>query len=211
MADPIQEQQQQQQQQQVVNEKPVTNAPAPTTTHGRAGGHINDQEVQFWKERGHDLLARPSEHINSRSPAGAQPWYAGFFECFSPVDTCLITCCLPCVTFGQVHHRMQRSAELEGYEPINTSCLLLCGAACVGLACVPVAMQRQMVREKYNLEGSCIGDLARTYCCGCCVLVQNDKEAQHRERLLRQGGGGSGGINEQYAPAPAMAVPGQQV
>ncbi|KAM3517422.1 hypothetical protein NHJ13051_008994 [Beauveria bassiana] len=179
-------------------------APAQASAPVQRNGVVNDQDVKFWTDRANDFLARPSEHIHSRSPHGAQSWFAGFFDCFNPIDTCLITWCLPCVTFGQVQHRIQRSGELEGFEPLNTSCLLLCGAACVGCFCVPVAMQRQMIREKYNLEGNCIEDIARTFCCGCCSIVQHDKEAQHRERLLRQGS-----VDEQYKTTPGMSYPPQ--
>ena len=47
-------------------------------------------------------------------------------------------------------------------------------------------MQRQDVREKYNLEGNCVEDLVASYCCPCCTLMQSDKEAEQREGLLQQ-------------------------
>lgn len=105
-----------QQQQQPV--QPAAGAPAHAPAQG---GPINDQDMKVWTTRANDILARPSEHLNSSSPAGAQSWAAGFFDCFNPIDTCLVTCCLPCVTFGKAQHRMHRSGELEGYEPVNTS------------------------------------------------------------------------------------------
>lgn len=46
-------------------------------------------------------------------------------------------------------------------------------------------MQRQVIREKYNLEGSCTMDLGAAYCCPCCTLMQSDKEAEHREGLTQ--------------------------
>ena len=82
---------------------------------------INDKYVAEWKERFNDVLARPGEHINQRSPEGAQSWSEAFFGCCSPIDLCLITYCLPCVTFGKTHHRLRKDATLAGYEPINTS------------------------------------------------------------------------------------------
>ena len=68
-------------------------------------------------------------------------------------------------------------------------------------------MQRAEVRAKYNLQGSCLEDLACSICCGCCSLIQQEKEAEHREPLLAQTG-----IKEQYSapagmtyePAPAQ-------
>lgn len=66
-------------------------------------------------------------------------------------------------------------------------CLLFCGSSCFGVHWIPTAMQRQNIREKYNLEGSCVKDLVASFCCPCCTLMQSDKEAAHREGLLPHG------------------------
>jgi hypothetical protein len=86
-----------------------------------AAGPINNDDVANWTARLNDVLARPGEYVNSKSPATAQPWYNSFFGCFAPIDTCLMSWCCPCVVFGRTHHRMRKGANLEGYEPINTS------------------------------------------------------------------------------------------
>ncbi|KAL8297987.1 hypothetical protein RB597_007040 [Gaeumannomyces tritici] len=172
-------------------EPTVAAAPAGGAAQNSTGP-INDRDVNEWKDRLNVVLAKPSEVINSKSPEGAQPWSVPFFGCFSPIDLCLITWCLPCVTFGKTHHRMHRDVELQGYEPINTSCLLLCASAAVGLAVIPVTMQRADIRQRYNLEGSCITDIAVACCCGICDLVQQDKEVAHREPLLAGGAGSKG-------------------
>jgi hypothetical protein len=72
---------------------------------------------------------------------------------------------------------------------MSVKCLLLCASGCVGLWWIPVAMQRQDIREKYNLQGDCVTDLLATCCCGPCVLCQGEKEAAHHEPLLAQQGG----------------------
>lgn len=177
-------------------------AAAPPAAPGAAPGPIDNADVEDWKNRVNDFLAKPAEVINSKSPEGSQSWFAGLFDCFNPIDSCLMTCCLPCVTFGKTHHRMKKSANLDGYEPVNTSCLLLVGSACVGLSIVPLALQRAEVRAKYGLEGNCISDILLSCCCGCCSLIQQDKEAEHREALLAQGG-----HKEQYATQQGMSYP----
>lgn len=106
----------------VTDTKPAT-APAPGAA---TGGPIDQDDVKRWTDRANDILARPSEHLNSSSAPGAQPWYAGFFDCFNPVDSCLITCCVPCVTFGKAHHRIHKDPSLKGYEPVNTSVSTIC-------------------------------------------------------------------------------------
>ena len=92
-----------------------------TTNVQSTGGPVDDRDVQEWKTRFNEVLAQPSAVINSKSPATSQSWTHGFFECFSPIDLCLMTYCLPCVTFGQTHHRLRKNGTLEGYEHINTS------------------------------------------------------------------------------------------
>lgn len=86
-----------------------------------AAGPISDKDVGDWKNRFNEVLAKPGEVVNSKSPEGAQPWNESFFGCFSPIDLCCITYCVPCLTFGKTHHRVRKSATLEGYEPVNTS------------------------------------------------------------------------------------------
>jgi hypothetical protein len=40
------------------------------------------------------------------------------------------------------------------------------------------AMQMQNIREKHNLEGSCMVDMLKSCCCMCCSLVQSEKESK---------------------------------
>ncbi|KAH6955773.1 PLAC8 family-domain-containing protein [Ilyonectria robusta] len=163
-------------------------------------GPIDHDDLNEWKGRFNDVLARPSEHVNSKSPESAQPWASAFFGCCNPIDTCLITWCLPCVTFGKTHHRLRKNGNLDGYEPINTSCLMFFGSTCVGLHWIPMALQRANIREKYNLQGSCLVDIATACCCGICDLVQQEKETVHRNA---QGGA----VSEQYKTNDDMAYP----
>ncbi|KAM7203614.1 PLAC8 family domain containing protein [Naviculisporaceae sp. PSN 640] len=181
---------------------------APVTTAGAKPGPLDDNDVNEWKARFNDVLARPGEVVNSRSPEGSQPWYSSLFGCFNPIDLCCMTYCLPCVTFGKTHHRLRKDGNLAGYEPINTSCLMFCGSGCFGLWFIPMAMQRADIREKYHLEGSCLTDIALACCCGLCDLVQQEKEVAYR---VQNGGASAAGVQQQYqAPAGGMAYPEQK-
>ncbi|KAB5582323.1 PLAC8 family-domain-containing protein [Coniochaeta sp. 2T2.1] len=175
-------------------------APAqPAQAHS---GPISDNDVNEWKGRINEVLARPGEVVKSKSPATARPWHESFFGCFAPIDLCLMTYCCPCVTFGKTHHRLRKDPNLAGYEPINTSCLGIWAAGCLCLYWVPLAMQRADIRAKYNLQGSCMTDIAAACCCGLCDLVQQEKEAQyqalHAEAANKQ----------QYQAPEAMSFPG---
>ncbi|ORY66186.1 PLAC8 family-domain-containing protein [Pseudomassariella vexata] len=153
-----------------------------------SNGPISDEDINDWKNRFNEVLAKPNDHVNSKSPEGSQPWTNSLFGCFNPIDLCLMTWCLPCVTFGKTHHRIRKDANLQGYDPINTSCLMFFGSACVGLHWIPMSMQRADIRNRYHLQGSCLVDIATACCCGVCDLVQQDKEATQRELLMHAGG-----------------------
>ena len=60
------------------------------------------------------------------------------------------------------------------------------GFACFGLHVIPMMVQRADIRKKYNLQGDCVTDLLTTCCCGCCSLIQEDKEAEFREKELAE-------------------------
>ncbi|EFX00261.1 duf614 domain containing protein [Grosmannia clavigera kw1407] len=167
-----------------------------------SSGPVNDKDVEEWKARINNILAKPTDHINQRSPDDSQPWYTSFFDCCSPIDLCLTSWCLPCVTFGKTHHRLRKDVKLEGYEPINTSCLFMCGAGCIGLHWIPLSMQRADIREKYNLQGNCIVDIAAACCCGLCDLVQQEKEVSRRGNLQQDA------VKQQYQSNNEMAYPG---
>ncbi|KAK1754208.1 PLAC8 family-domain-containing protein [Echria macrotheca] len=170
-------------------------APAPAPASQKPGP-LTDADMDDWKVRINDVLARPSEHVNSKSPESAQAWTSPFFGCFNPIETCLMTWCIPCVTFGKTHHRLRKNGNMEGYEPINTTCLLFCGSGCVGLHWIPMSMQRAEIRARYNLQGSCIVDIATACCCGICDLVQQDKEVALHEK--------GSAVTEQYQSSGGM-------
>lgn len=60
------------------------------------------------------------------------------------------------------------------------------GFTCVGLHWIPLVFQRAEIRKKYGLQGDIVTDLLTSCCCGCCSLVQQDKEVEYREELQRQ-------------------------
>lgn len=149
--------------------------------HNSSGGVVDHNDVDSWKTRFNAVFSDVGNVIHQKSPETAREYHSGFFGCCSPIDTCLMTYCLPCVTFGKTHHRLHKDASLTGYSPINTSCLLFYGAAIFGLHWVPQAMQRSEVRERYNLKGSCLTDIGAACCCVLCDLVQQDKEVTFRQ------------------------------
>ncbi|KAF2683450.1 PLAC8-domain-containing protein [Lentithecium fluviatile CBS 122367] len=168
-----------------------------------SGGVIDKSDVQDWKQRLNKSIETKAWGSSTKGPTSRQ-WSNGFWGCFSPPSLCCLTCCVPCVTFGKTHHRLRKNGDMQGYEPINTSCLLFCASSYFGVNWILNAMQLQDLREKYNLEGSCTEDLVKSYCCLCCSIVQAEKESKEREIENR------GVVNQQYASENmVMGQPGQ--
>lgn len=67
----------------------TTNAISPAQPPKQAGtGGIDAADIEDWKQRFTDVLGKPAEHINNKSPETSRDWHNGLFECFTPIDTC---------------------------------------------------------------------------------------------------------------------------
>lgn len=89
-------------------------------TTSQAQPVIDQNDVDDWVRRFNEGLADHTVVTGASAP-DARPWYTSFFGCFSPIDTCAITCCVPCITFGKTHHRTRKNGNMEGYNCVNTS------------------------------------------------------------------------------------------
>ncbi|CAF9928483.1 MAG: hypothetical protein HETSPECPRED_006859 [Heterodermia speciosa] len=123
-------------------------------------------DVDHWVNRVNHVA---KDHSGITNPTGTAPWYSSFFGCFDPVDTCLVTCCCPCITFGKTHHRLNKDGDLIGYNVVNASCLGWWAVSCFGGHCIPNLLQRHEIRERSqpNLQGNFVTDFLK------------EKEAQH--------------------------------
>jgi Cys-rich protein (TIGR01571 family) len=175
---------------------------APATAQPAAAGAIDPNDINDWTNRLKDLLANQQAFSAPKVP-GSIPFHNRFIEFFNPIDECILTCFCPCVTFGKTHHRTRKSATLEGYSPINASCLGFWASSWFGVHWIPMLMQRGDVRAKYNLEGTMMEDCLRAYYCGCCDLIQVEKEAVYRSSEA-----GGNVVAQQYQqPTEEMSYP----
>jgi len=161
--------------------------------------HQND-DVTDWLDRVKGAVATPAV-ITAPKPS-ASAWHTSFFGCFEPIDTCLVTCCCPCVTFGKTHHRLRKDANLVGYSPINVSCLGWWASSYFCLHWAPQLLQRHDIKEKYNLGGDFAVDCLKIWCCSCCDLIQQDKEA-----VYHLANGGADALAQQPGLKEEMSVP----
>ncbi|KAL2006738.1 hypothetical protein VTN00DRAFT_9406 [Thermoascus crustaceus] len=128
--------------------------------------------------------------------ASSSKWSSSFWDCCSPADTCLCGWCLPCFLFGKTQARM-KDPSLKNFSYCNGDCCLwLCLGYC-GASWVLQTIKRGEMRERYGIEGSCCGDCMRSWCCPCCGLVQEEKEAQRR--IVQEAPG--------YQPPQGMTYP----
>ena len=119
-------------------------------------------DVDHWVNRVSHVAKDPS-HITA--PTGTASWSSSFFGCFNPIDTCLVTCCCPCITFGRTHHRLNKDGDLVGYSAVNASCLGWWAVSCFGLHCIPSLLQRGEIRERAqpNLSGNFVTDFLKVW------------------------------------------------
>ncbi|KAH8805789.1 PLAC8 family-domain-containing protein [Xylogone sp. PMI_703] len=166
-----------------------------------------DDDIGDWINRVKAFVNQPST-VTAAKP-GRNAWSTSFFGCLTPVDTCCITCCCPCVTFGKTHHRLRKDPNLAGYSPINASCIGWFASNYFCLGWLPMVLQRHDINERFNLEGDFPVDCLKAWCCGCCELIQQDKEAEyhlaHQVPLAQQPGLKEGMQMPQGPVTPATA------
>ena len=116
----------------------------------------------------------PGQPIQNGGHGGApQEWKTGLFGCFSDMGSCLMTCCCPCVQYGQ------------NYEAMNGEGCFAQGAifavlAYCGLSCCIHKDFRAGLRNKYNLDEGC-GDCLTTCFCAPCAICQEAREIKGRK------------------------------
>ncbi|KAF2096684.1 PLAC8-domain-containing protein [Rhizodiscina lignyota] len=114
--------------------------------------------------------------------AAPEEWRVPATGCCSPVGDCCMGYWLPCVVYGRVHYRLRQDAQLRGYSACNGACWGHFGLmACCGVQWVLQFMQRGELRRRYNIDGNGCTDCLCSTCCGCCDIIQQDKEMKNRE------------------------------
>lgn len=71
---------------------------------------------------------------------------------------------------------------MQTYEPINMDCLLMCGITWfTGCGWIYIMMKRGEIRERYGIRGGGCKDCCTSFWCGCCALIQQEKEVKGRQ------------------------------
>ena len=114
--------------------------------------------------------------MQSPQVPNANNWNAQLFSCTDDVGQCLTTWCCPCITFGK------NKGAYDNKENDSESCLIFCVLSVVFSIAIPFyrANFRGEIRNKYNIPGTYVGDCFTACCCGCCSLIQEQKELKLR-------------------------------
>ncbi|OCK76118.1 hypothetical protein K432DRAFT_336263 [Lepidopterella palustris CBS 459.81] len=127
-------------------------------------------------------------------------WEVSGSDCCSPFNTCLLSWCCPCITYGRTHHRLQNH-NLDGYSCCNGSCVGFAALTYCGFSWIMAMLQRGDIRSSYQLKGNGCKDCLCACCCMPCDLTQQDKEVEFREaekaRLISQQPNKQGGMQYQ--------------
>mmetsp|Transcript_18011 Transcript_18011/g.26219 ORF Transcript_18011/g.26219 Transcript_18011/m.26219 type:complete len:233 (+) Transcript_18011:174-872(+) len=107
-----------------------------------------------------------AEYGTNRSPVEI-PWDNGLFSCFKSCNNCLCgLCCAPCAL-------AQARTNYDGGDFIFT---LLCFSPC---------LTRSVIREGYNIEGTCFSDIIFPTLCYSCTACQLLNEVNSRGRVTK--------------------------
>ncbi|PGH09915.1 hypothetical protein AJ80_07627 [Polytolypa hystricis UAMH7299] len=136
-----------------------------------------------------------AEKASAPAVAGGKSWTHSFWDCFSPIDTCLCGTFLPCFLYGRTHARLT-DPNLEKHSDVNGSCCGFCLLAYCGCAGILQAIQRGKIRDAHGIEGNGCMDFVSSCCCPCCSVIQSEKEVVARQQVAASGG---------YQPTQGMA------
>ncbi|KAI4350894.1 hypothetical protein L6164_005299 [Bauhinia variegata] len=109
----------------------------------------------------------------STQPTGQ--WTTGLCGCFEDPGNCFMTCCCPCVTFGQ-------TAEVidKGITSCGIAGLIYYGLAHCGLGCLYSYTFRSKLRGLYSLPEEPCNDCVVHWCCAACAFCQEYRELKNR-------------------------------
>ncbi|KAF9041543.1 PLAC8 family-domain-containing protein [Panaeolus papilionaceus] len=115
-------------------------------------------------------------------------WSHGLCGCCGSCGTCVISCCFPCVTYGQNRHRFEH-LSLHGAPNPNHHGKIFSGSCfqhglltMCGLGFLMQMGTRGAIRSRYNIKGGSCGDCCTSCFCGPCALTQESRELDLEEQ-----------------------------
>ncbi|KAJ7967453.1 putative Plant cadmium resistance 2 [Quillaja saponaria] len=111
----------------------------------------------------------------SRAPGFTRQWSTGLCHCCDNPANCLITCCCPCITFGQIAEIVDRGNSSCAANGFCYGLILL-----TGFACLYSCFYRSKLRGQYDLEEEPCVDCLVHFLCETCALCQEYREIKNQ-------------------------------
>ncbi|KAK4799120.1 hypothetical protein SAY86_024485 [Trapa natans] len=145
-----------------------------TPPHVQVSGYPNPLPGQL-AAAGPYISPRGSRHIRT----GA--WSTNLCHCCDDPANCLITCCCPCVTFGQIAEIVDRGSssneDCSGCASRGATYGLL---LLTGFSCLYSCFYRSKLRGQYDLVEAPCADCLVHFFCETCALCQEYRELKSR-------------------------------
>ncbi|XP_039015345.1 protein PLANT CADMIUM RESISTANCE 2-like [Hibiscus syriacus] len=145
-----------------------------------------------------------NQQYRMQQPGEPVPWSTGLFDCGSDVSNTWITCCCPCITFGQIAEILDQGSTSCG----ASGALYALIGLLTGCACIYSCFYRQRMRRQYMLEDRPCNDCLVHYWCERCALCQEYREIKNRGFDMTIGWHGNmarqQNQDEQMSSAPVM-------
>ncbi|XP_021899477.1 cell number regulator 7-like [Carica papaya] len=116
----------------------------------------------------------------------AAEWSVELCGCGGDVGTCLLTCCVPCVIFGQIAQVLDEGSSSCFLQGCMYGLLMACSCHWL-LSCA----YRGTLRRKLGLPPLPCNDCCVHFCCEPCALCQEHAELKRRRLLPTSQGNGS--------------------
>ncbi|KAI5250697.1 hypothetical protein E4T42_04803 [Aureobasidium subglaciale] len=106
---------------------------------------------------------------------------------FCSMDSCGSCCgafwCSSCL-YGRTSWRLKQFPQSpdtsNGFEWCNVPCIGMLAGWCLFVPCIPIWIQRNSVRGRFNIAGNDCTDLLTSTFCGCCAQAQLENELKDR-------------------------------
>ncbi|XP_039054695.1 protein PLANT CADMIUM RESISTANCE 2-like [Hibiscus syriacus] len=178
-----------------VQQAPATGFPIASTNH--------QYPPQTYMQHAGQPNSAPPHYVNPQQD-GQVPWSTGLYDCFSDVPNCCITFWFPCITFGQIAHRVDHGSVLcEACAAIYLVIRMF-----TRFHCIFSWFYRSRMRSRYMLEESPCNDLCVHLWCENCALCQEYRELKNNGFHMYHGWHGNTTGQQNHGmpmqPAPVM-------
>ncbi|KAK6614627.1 hypothetical protein H4I96_00948 [Botrytis cinerea] len=145
----------------------------------------------------------PPSSYSSPNVVEQSEWSNSIWNCFSPSSLCLKAFFCPCFVYGKTQHRLNKDPNLMGYSRFNNDVLFYMGGG-------SMVWSRSHIHHSSTSPNSNgiwdwkagegeVKDIALSWCCHCCVLMQQEKEVIMRNQ-------GSDVFSQGYQRTEPMAM-----